>query len=113
MTTHRCRVLLVDDHESMREVVGALLTSLDDVQLVGEARLHEKDATTGNDPRVTWTWSSKFRGLILEHTRRLCFRDLTIRKATTLSACVQIVRLVRTSCLQWWRSYQKMSKMKQ
>src|SRR6476659_4959794 len=34
-------------------------------------------------------------------------------KSTTLSACVQIVRLVRTSCLQWWRSYQKMSKMKQ
>ena len=38
MTTHRCRILLVDDHEPMREALRTLLTSLDDVQLVGEAR---------------------------------------------------------------------------
>ena len=38
MTTHRCRILLVDDQEPMREALRTLLTSLDDVQLVGEAR---------------------------------------------------------------------------
>lgn len=38
MTPHKCRVLLVDDHERMREALRILLTSFDDVELVGEAR---------------------------------------------------------------------------
>ena len=38
MTPHKCRVVLVDDHEPMREALRILLTSFDDVELVGEAR---------------------------------------------------------------------------
>ena len=37
MTPHRCRVLLVDDHERMREMLRNLLASFEDVELVGEA----------------------------------------------------------------------------
>ena len=37
MTNHRCRVLLVDDHPPIRNVLRALLTSYDDIQIVGEA----------------------------------------------------------------------------
>jgi DNA-binding NarL/FixJ family response regulator len=37
MAPHRCRVLLVDDHERMREMLRSVLTLFDDVELVGEA----------------------------------------------------------------------------
>ena len=38
MTPHKCRVVLVDDHEPMRKALRVLLASFDDVELVGEAR---------------------------------------------------------------------------
>jgi CheY-like chemotaxis protein len=38
MATHRCRVLLVDDHEGIRDTLRKLLTAYEDVQVVGEAR---------------------------------------------------------------------------
>jgi DNA-binding NarL/FixJ family response regulator len=38
MNTHRCRVLLVDDHEPMREALRQLLASYEDVEVVAEAR---------------------------------------------------------------------------
>lgn len=37
MATHRCRVLLVDDHEGIRDTLRTLLTAYEDVQVVGEA----------------------------------------------------------------------------
>jgi DNA-binding NarL/FixJ family response regulator len=38
MTPHRCRILLVDDNEGVRESLRCLLTSYDDIEIVGEAR---------------------------------------------------------------------------
>jgi DNA-binding NarL/FixJ family response regulator len=38
MNIHRCRVLLVDDHERMREALRQLLASYEDVEVVAEAR---------------------------------------------------------------------------
>ena len=38
MTPYKCRVVLVDDHEPMRDALRILLTSFDDVEIVGEAR---------------------------------------------------------------------------
>ena len=37
MDTHRCRVLLVDDHEQIREGLRKLLASYEDVEVVAEA----------------------------------------------------------------------------
>ncbi|HET9867430.1 MAG TPA: response regulator transcription factor [Nitrospira sp.] len=37
MATHRCRVLLVDDHEGIRDTLRTLLTAYEDVLVVGEA----------------------------------------------------------------------------
>jgi DNA-binding NarL/FixJ family response regulator len=37
MTTHRCRVLLVDDNERVRESLRSLLAPHDDIEIVGEA----------------------------------------------------------------------------
>jgi len=37
MNTHRCRVLLVDDHERMRQALRQLLESYDDLEVIGEA----------------------------------------------------------------------------
>ena len=37
MNTHRCRVLLVDDHEKIREALRKLLASYEDVEVVAEA----------------------------------------------------------------------------
>jgi DNA-binding NarL/FixJ family response regulator len=37
MTTHRCRVLLVDDNEQVRESLRSLLAPYDDIEIVGEA----------------------------------------------------------------------------
>lgn len=42
MRSHKCRVLLVDDHERIREALRALLIAYDDVQIVGEARNGEE-----------------------------------------------------------------------
>lgn len=38
MKTHRCRVLLVDDHEPIRDALRTLLSSYEDVEIIGEAR---------------------------------------------------------------------------
>src|SRR5688500_4960679 len=38
MATHRCRVLLVGDHEGIRDTLRTLLAAYEDVQVVGEAR---------------------------------------------------------------------------
>jgi DNA-binding NarL/FixJ family response regulator len=38
MITHRCRVLLVDDHHQMRAALRTLLAPYDDVEVLGEAR---------------------------------------------------------------------------
>jgi DNA-binding NarL/FixJ family response regulator len=38
MNTHRCRVLIVDDHERMREALRTMLSLYDDLEVVGEAR---------------------------------------------------------------------------
>lgn len=38
MDTHRCRVLLVDDHEPIRDALRTLLSTYKDVEVVGEAR---------------------------------------------------------------------------
>jgi|SRR5689334_4821969 len=37
MNTHKCRILLVDDHERMREALRQLLASYDDVEVIAEA----------------------------------------------------------------------------
>ena len=39
MRSHKCRVLLVDDHERVREAMRTLLIAYDDVLIVGEARM--------------------------------------------------------------------------
>ena len=36
--THRCRVLLVDDHDAFRDTVRQLLSVFEDVEVVAEAR---------------------------------------------------------------------------
>jgi DNA-binding NarL/FixJ family response regulator len=38
MNTHRCRVLLMDDHDLMREALRELLRSYEDVEIVAEAK---------------------------------------------------------------------------
>jgi hypothetical protein len=38
MNTHRCRVLLVDDHDLIRDVLLDLLSSYEHVEIIGEAR---------------------------------------------------------------------------
>jgi two-component system, NarL family, response regulator LiaR len=38
MNTHRCRVLIVDDHDRIRDALRTLLSVYDDLQVVGEAR---------------------------------------------------------------------------
>ena len=42
MHSHKCRVLLVNDHGRIREALRALLIAYDDVQIVGEARNGEE-----------------------------------------------------------------------
>ena len=37
MTSHRCRILLVDDNERVRESLRSLLAPHDDIEIVGEA----------------------------------------------------------------------------
>lgn len=37
MNTHKCRVLLVDDHEPIRNAVRQLIASYMDVEVIGEA----------------------------------------------------------------------------
>jgi DNA-binding NarL/FixJ family response regulator len=37
MQLHKCRILLVDDHAPMREAVRDLLSSYDDLDVIGEA----------------------------------------------------------------------------
>ena len=37
MTTHRCRLLLVDDHEAMRDAMRDLLSSYGGLEVIGEA----------------------------------------------------------------------------
>jgi CheY-like chemotaxis protein len=37
MNTHKCRILLVDDHERMREALRQRLASYDDVEVIAEA----------------------------------------------------------------------------
>lgn len=38
METHSCRILLVDDHDQVRDSLRVLLSSYGDVQVIGEAR---------------------------------------------------------------------------
>jgi DNA-binding NarL/FixJ family response regulator len=38
MNTHRCRVLLVDDHDPIRDALRTLLSAYEDVEIIGEAR---------------------------------------------------------------------------
>jgi DNA-binding NarL/FixJ family response regulator len=38
MNTHRCRVLLVDDHDPIRDALRKLLSAYEDVEVIGEAR---------------------------------------------------------------------------
>jgi DNA-binding NarL/FixJ family response regulator len=38
MNTHRCRVLLVDDHEQIREALRTGLATYEDVEVIAEAR---------------------------------------------------------------------------
>jgi len=38
MHTHKCRVLLVDDHDAVRDQLRALLSRHEDVQVIAEAR---------------------------------------------------------------------------
>lgn len=42
MHSHKCRVLLVDDHQQIREALSTLLIAYADVQIVGEARNGEE-----------------------------------------------------------------------
>ena len=37
MQSHKCRILLVDDHAPIREAVRSLLSAYEDLQIVGEA----------------------------------------------------------------------------
>ena len=37
MATHRCRVLLVDDHHDVRDTLRTLLSAYEDIEIVGEA----------------------------------------------------------------------------
>ena len=38
MKSHRCRVLLVDDHDGFREVLRQLLSGYEEVEVIAEAR---------------------------------------------------------------------------
>ena len=38
MKTHRCRVLIVDDHEQIRKTLRNVLSSYDDVDVIAEAQ---------------------------------------------------------------------------